>query len=112
ATEGLRVTPTPDDGRRLSDVRLWDEATRPTAPSRGGGAYTDQQRANAQHLVDVHDHLRGELAQLRDLVEQVAAGTLDVGAARSHVNTMTLRQNNWTLRHYCQSYFRVVRTPP
>jgi alkanesulfonate monooxygenase SsuD/methylene tetrahydromethanopterin reductase-like flavin-dependent oxidoreductase (luciferase family) len=110
ATEGLRVMPTPDDGRRLSDVRLWDEATRPTAPSRGGGAYTDQQRANAQHLVDVHDHLRGELAQLRDLVEQVAAGTLDVGAARSHVNTMTLRQNNWTLGTYCESYCRVVTT--
>ncbi|TMR88260.1 LLM class flavin-dependent oxidoreductase, partial [Nonomuraea basaltis] len=27
----LGVTPTPDDGVRLSDVRVWDESTRPTA---------------------------------------------------------------------------------
>ena len=40
----------------------------------------------------------------------MAAGTLDVGAARSHVNTMTLRQNNWTLGTYCESYCRVVTT--
>ncbi|TDE22056.1 LLM class flavin-dependent oxidoreductase, partial [Nonomuraea mesophila] len=28
----LPVTPTPDDGVRLTDVRVWDESTRPTAP--------------------------------------------------------------------------------
>jgi alkanesulfonate monooxygenase SsuD/methylene tetrahydromethanopterin reductase-like flavin-dependent oxidoreductase (luciferase family) len=110
ATPGLGVTPTPDDGTRLSDVRLWDENDRPVAPVREGGTYTAEQRATGQHLVDVHDHLRAELAQLRDLVEQVAAGTLDAGAARSHVNRMTLRQNNWTLGTYCEAYCRVVTT--
>jgi len=106
----LGVTPTPDDGVRLSGVRLWDESTRPTAPVPAGETYTARQRASAQHLVEVHDHLRSELAQLRDLVEQVAAGTLDAGAARSHIATMTLRQNNWTLGTYCESYCRVVTT--
>jgi alkanesulfonate monooxygenase SsuD/methylene tetrahydromethanopterin reductase-like flavin-dependent oxidoreductase (luciferase family) len=110
ARDALGVTPTPDDGTRLSDVRLWDESTRPTAPAREGETYTARQRASGQHLVDVHDHLRSELAQLRDLVEQVAAGTLDAGAARSHIATMTLRQNNWTLGTYCESYCRVVTT--
>jgi alkanesulfonate monooxygenase SsuD/methylene tetrahydromethanopterin reductase-like flavin-dependent oxidoreductase (luciferase family) len=110
ATPGLGVTPTPDDGTRRSDVRLWDEATRPTAPAREGETYTARQRASGQHLVDVHDHLRSELVQLRDLVEQVAAGALDAGAARSHIATMTLRQNNWTLGTYCESYCRVVTT--
>jgi alkanesulfonate monooxygenase SsuD/methylene tetrahydromethanopterin reductase-like flavin-dependent oxidoreductase (luciferase family) len=110
ATPGLGVTPTPDDGTRLSGVRLWDESTRPSAPARAGETYTERQRASGRHLVDVHDHLRSELAQLRDLVEQVAAGGLDAGAARSHIATMTLRQNNWTLGTYCESYCRVVTT--
>ena len=34
ATVG-RSRPTPDDGTRLSDERLWDEATRPTRPGAG-----------------------------------------------------------------------------
>jgi hypothetical protein len=54
--------------------------------------------------------LRSELEQIRDLVEQVAAGSMGVGAARSHINTMTMRQNNWTLGVYCESYCRLVTT--
>ena len=33
---------------------------------------------------------------------------MDAGAARSHIHTMTLRQNNWTVGTYCESYCRVV----
>jgi hypothetical protein len=58
--------------------------------------------------VDIHDHLRGELAQVRDIVDQVRRGQLGVGAARSEINTMTMRQNNWTLGAYCESYCRIV----
>ncbi len=81
-------TPTPDPGRE----------------------HTVEELAAGQHLVDVHDHLRAELERLRDLVEQVAAGSLDAGQARSHIATMTIRQNAWTLGAYCQSYCRVVTT--
>ncbi|MCW2757687.1 MAG: Luciferase-like monooxygenase, partial [Nocardioidaceae bacterium] len=61
-----------------------------------------------QHLVEIHAHLRGELDQVRDLVEQVAAGRLSVGGARCAVNDMSLRQNDWTLGAYCASYCRVL----
>lgn len=61
-----------------------------------------------QHLIDVHNHLRSELTQLRDVVDQVVRGHLQVGAARSAVNAMTMRQNNWTLGAYCESYCRIV----
>lgn len=106
---GLGVTPTPDDGARLSPTRVWDEATRPTGPTPDPArAYTPHERAAGQHLVDVHDHLRTELAQVRDLVDQVTGGALDPGAARSHLNLMTMRQNNWTVGVYCESYCRVV----
>ncbi|KQX61931.1 LLM class flavin-dependent oxidoreductase [Angustibacter sp. Root456] len=106
---GLDVVPTPDDGTRLSAERPWDESTRPAGPApQGDRAYTPQEQAAGQHLVDVHDALRAELNQLRELVEQVSAGHAGVGDARSHIATMTLRQNNWTLGVYCASYCRIV----
>ena len=42
------------------------------------------------------------------MLDQVRTGHLTVGAARSVVNTMTMRQNNWTLGAYCESYCRIV----
>ena len=106
---GLDVVPTPDDGSRRSAERLWDESTRPTGPTaEHDRAYTAHEQAAGRHLVDVHDHLRGELTQLRDLVDQVATGRGDPGAASSHIASMALRQNDWTLGVYCAQYCRVV----
>ncbi|HET6741052.1 MAG TPA: LLM class flavin-dependent oxidoreductase [Kribbella sp.] len=108
---GFGVVPTPPPAVRRSAVQLLDESERPTGPLQDPSrAYTPYQLQSGQHLIDVHDHLRAELDQVRDLVEQVAAGTLGVGAARSHINTMTMRQNNWTLGTYCESYCRLVTT--
>jgi iron-sulfur cluster repair protein YtfE (RIC family) len=109
ATPNLHVVPTPDDGTRLSAERPWDESTRPAGPvPEPHRTYTAQEQAAGQHLVDVHDALRSELTQLRDLVDQVSTGHAGVGDARSHIATMTLRQNNWTLGVYCASYCRIV----
>jgi alkanesulfonate monooxygenase SsuD/methylene tetrahydromethanopterin reductase-like flavin-dependent oxidoreductase (luciferase family) len=109
-TDGnFAVVPTPDDGTRRSATRVWDEADRPAGPARDPArTYTPHEEAEGQHLIDVHDHLRGELDQIYGLIDQVAAGTLDAAAARSHINEMTMRQNNWTLGTYCESYCRVV----
>ena len=105
------MRPTPDNGVRLSATRVWDEATRPTGPAPDPDrAYTPAQQAQGQHLVDVHDHLRAELDRLRQLMTDVLEERLDPGVARSHINTMTLRQHNWTLGAYCQTYCRVVTT--
>lgn len=108
---GVGVTPTPDDGTRLSELRPWDDSSRPTGPAPDvTRTYTDRELATGRHLVEVHDGLRAELATLRDLVEQVRGGTTDAAAARSHLNAMTMRQNNWTLGAYCASYCRIVAT--
>jgi alkanesulfonate monooxygenase SsuD/methylene tetrahydromethanopterin reductase-like flavin-dependent oxidoreductase (luciferase family) len=102
---------TPDDGTRLSSEQVWDESTRPTGPAPDPDrTYTAHEQAGGRHLVDVHDQLRAELRQLRDIADQVAAGAMDPAAARSHLQTMTLRQNNWTLGVYCESYCRIVTT--
>jgi len=63
---------------------------------------------DGDHLVAIHDHLRGELAQLRALVEEVERGHREAGEARHAISAMTLRQNDWTLGTYCQTYCRVV----
>jgi len=103
------TTPTPDDGIRLSNASLWDESTRPVAPpAPAGHVYTEQAQLVGHHLVDVHDALRQELTQLRDVITQVLDGSVAAGAARSSINEMTMRQNDWTLGAYCASYCRTV----
>ncbi len=104
----LDVHATRDDGARFSDQAAWDESTRPTFPVPSQFRYSAQQQAAPQHLIDVHDSLRAELARLRDIVEQVRDGRTSVGSARSAINRMTLRQNNWTLGAYCEQYCRIV----
>lgn len=105
----LGIAPTPDDGVRLSDERLWDEANRPKGPTPEADAvYTASGKALSRQLIGVHNHLRDELTKIRSVVRQVAEGVIDVGAARSAINTMTMRQNNWTMGAYCETYCRLV----
>ena len=104
---GVRITA--DDGVRRSETRVWDESARPHGPVREPGrTYTARGRAVGAHLVEVHDHLRRELDEVRDLVRQVAEGIVQVGQARSQISEMALRQNSWTLGGFCQSYCRIV----
>jgi hypothetical protein len=94
---------------RLSAERLWDESQRPHGPAPApDAAYSPAGRAVAGELIAVHDHLRGELGQLRDMIGQVAAGSLDPGKARSEIAKLTMRQNQWTVGAYCESYCRLV----
>lgn len=106
--ERLGVVPTPDDGTRLTTPR-WDESTRPHRQPPGPEVtYTEQGRQVGQHLVDVHDMLRRELGELREIVAQVRAGALSAGDARSALGEMALRQNDWTLGAFCSRYCRAV----
>lgn len=105
----LGVHPTPDDGSRLGTSMPWDESTRPRRTESGPEVtYTARGAQMGKHLIDVHDMLRDELAQVRSIIEQVKANTLDVGSARSSLNEMTMKQNNWTLGAYCSRYCTTV----
>ena len=105
----LGLTPTADSGERLSSVRVWDEGTRPSGPAPPAGAvYSRRGRVIGGHLIEVHDHLRAELARVRDLVRQVREGAADAASARSAINDMTMRQNDWALGAYCAYYCRFV----
>jgi len=101
-----RATPVPEP---VGSEPAWDEGSRPSGPAPDPErTYSPREQAAGRHLIDVHDALRGELAQLRDLVEQVAAGNSDPAAVRSFINRMTIRQNNWTLGTFCETYCRTV----
>ena len=79
----LGISPTPDDGSRLTPGMPWDESTRPHRPeSPPDIEYSEQGRAVGQHLIDVHDSLRRELTELRHVVSQVRDGQLAAGGLR------------------------------
>jgi alkanesulfonate monooxygenase SsuD/methylene tetrahydromethanopterin reductase-like flavin-dependent oxidoreductase (luciferase family)/hemerythrin-like domain-containing protein len=103
----VRVTSRPHEGPIEGRI---DEATRPRLSKRDLAALTPAQQANGRRLVLIHDHLRQELAQIRDALEQVAAGRSDPAALRSLINQLTMRQNYWTLGTFCASYCRLLTT--
>ena len=99
------VTPTPDDGTRLAAAVAWDESTRPHRPPAGPDVtYSDRGRLVGQQLVSVHDLLRTELTELREMLAQVRDGALNATDARSELNEMALRQNDWTVGAFCSQY--------
>ncbi len=109
--ERLGVTPTADDGVRVAAAAVLDEASRPHRPPSGPEVtYTRRGRLVGRHLIDVHDMLRRELTELRDILAQVRAGAVSAGDARASLNAMALRQNDWTLGAFCARYCAVVAT--
>ena len=65
-------------------------------------------QAGQQTLLAIHQHLRQELARLREVIDEVREGRSSAVQARSYLNTMTMRQNYWTLGAFCAAYCRVV----
>jgi alkanesulfonate monooxygenase SsuD/methylene tetrahydromethanopterin reductase-like flavin-dependent oxidoreductase (luciferase family)/hemerythrin-like domain-containing protein len=105
----LGVQPTPDDGTRLAAVAALDESTRPRRARSGPEVtYTRRGQAVGQHLIDVHDQLRTEFVQLREILAEVRDGARTAADARSALNGMALRQNDWTLGAFCSRYCGVV----
>ncbi len=87
---------------------LLDEALRPHAEELVGAKVTRTGRESAETLVAVHDHLRGEMAEIQRAAVEVAAGRLEPAAARSVLNRTTMRQNYWTLGAFCARFCRFV----
>ncbi|MDX3853449.1 hemerythrin domain-containing protein [Streptomyces sp. AK02-01A] len=100
------------DGGLWPDGSL-DEATRPRAPRTSA----DETAPSAPYpggtgarLIRIHAGLRQEMAQIQDAVAQIAIGASDPAAARSLINSLTLRQNYWTLGSFCAAYCRTLTT--
>jgi hemerythrin-like domain-containing protein len=104
----LDLTPSERTTGRVVDL---DESTRPRLGRPAGVAAESPDgpgARSAQLLVQVHDHLRSELEQLRGVVAEVAAGQASPALARSLINRMSMRQNYWSLGAFCAAYCRVL----
>ena len=113
AVELSAPIPVPDGQERdghwgdAGGLRVQDRPRAPrlaAAPAAGGASGPD----NFRNLVAIHDHLRAELEQIAQAVQQVADGELTPVAARTLISRMTVRQNHWTLGSFCASYCRIV----
>lgn len=102
------VKPTLDDGVRLTDTGLLDEASRPRLAEGIRVASTVRGEASRAELKRVHDHFRQQLSQLRDAVDEVARGGQGISRARSALSGLAQRQNHWTLGAFCASYCRAM----
>jgi alkanesulfonate monooxygenase SsuD/methylene tetrahydromethanopterin reductase-like flavin-dependent oxidoreductase (luciferase family) len=105
ATPVFTPTPTPDPATRRSGRQVWDESARPVAPPAPAGyVYGPNAEAIGNHLTDVHGILRIDLEKILGALEQVKIGAIPAGQARSVLNEMTMRQNDWNLGAYCAAY--------
>jgi hypothetical protein len=87
----------------FSERTVLDEVSRPTAPEPAPDVFFTVQGINVgRHLVEVHDQYRGELWELRGLLERVTEGVLTAGQARGGLNDLALRANNWAFGGVCQ----------
>ena len=115
AVERARAAPPPaavDSRERLlpRSATLPHRGAEPGAGSLAAapGGQSGAGSAGTQTLLAVHEHLRQELDQLREILRQVAAGRATAAGARSHLHQMTMRQNYWAFGAFCASYCRVV----
>ncbi len=85
-----------------------DEATRPRLPRQPDAPVTADGAGGQQLLLQVHDHLRSELAQLREAIEQLEAGLRDPAWVRTLLARLTNRQNWCSVGAFCAGYCRLV----
>jgi hemerythrin-like domain-containing protein len=108
-SEAARVPPA--TLRRVGPVphaATLNEEQRPHLARDAGSQVTATGRQSQETLLQVHEHLRTELRELRQAASQVAMGAMDPAAARSLLNRMAMRQNYWTLGTFCAQFCRVV----
>jgi hypothetical protein len=65
-------------------------------------------RARQETLLAINQHLRQVLGNLQDVIVLVREGRSTAAEARSYLNTITMRQNYWTLGAFCAAYGQVV----
>jgi len=108
------VRPTSPPAERFSSESLIDEQSRPAAPEPDPEVeFTARGRSAGAHLIAVHDQYRAEMAEVRAALDAVRRGAAelgavnarasDIGAARTALQTMALRANDWALGGYCQA---------
>lgn len=92
----------------LLDIQFLDDATRPRAPKLEN--LTPEQRAPGRHLKMIHDHLRSNMAALREMVEAVAAGEKTVAEVEAEAEALTIISNYRQFGTLCGEHCQIVNT--
>lgn len=101
AATPIRTTPAPR-------TAALDEEARPHLPRDSESPVTPTGRASQDALLQVHEHLRRELTEIREAAQSVAQGGMSPAEARSLLYRLSMSQNYWTLGAYCAQYCRLV----
>lgn len=92
----------------LDDIDFLDDATRPKAPKLEG--LRPEQREAGEHLRMIHDHLRDNMAVLRQLIERAGAGEVSAAEVAEETNSMAMLTNFRRFGNLCGQYCRFVDT--
>lgn len=92
----------------LLDIGFLDDRTRPTVPKLEG--LTPEQKYAGEHLKEVHDHLRGDLAQIRVLVVRASSGEATPADVARESADLLMVQNFRRFGNLCGQYCQLVHT--
>jgi hypothetical protein len=90
------------------DISFLDDATRPTVPKLEG--LTPRQRAAGERLKDIHDHLRGDMHAIRELMQRAADGVASPGEVADEAAKLALVSNFRRFGNACGQYCQLVGT--
>jgi iron-sulfur cluster repair protein YtfE (RIC family) len=68
------------------------------------------QRSSGEHLVLIHDMYRAELARVQELLERVAAGSVEPSELRGMVADLSMRRTYEALGAFCERFCSAVDT--
>lgn len=92
----------------LDDIEFLDDATRPRAPKLEN--LTPTQRAPGRHLKMIHDHLRQNVAVLRQMIDEVMAGEKSVTEIEAEAEALTMVSNYRQFGNLCGQHCHIVHT--
>lgn len=92
----------------LLDISFLDDKTRPAIPRLEG--LTEAQRAPGQHLRQIHDHLRANMATLGKLIDRANAGTATPADIAAETGNLEMVANYRRFGNLCGQYCQVVHT--
>lgn len=92
----------------LLDISFLDDATRPRAPKLEN--LTPEQKVPGRHLRMIHNHLRDNMAALRQLIDEVAKGEMSAEDVKEETDSLLMLQNYRRFGNLCGQHCNIVHT--
>ncbi|MFE5854766.1 hemerythrin domain-containing protein [Streptomyces sp. NPDC056500] len=101
------AVPAPAPKRRHGTKKAAHKAGRPAAAKAAWDSGSSRQgRGDARRLVEVHNHYRRELTQVREILHQVRKGSASIDRARGRINILALATADGGFSEICRASCR------